>query len=89
MNQDFAVQVMYRAITTTLLLSMPTVGIGLLVGFTISVFQAVTQIQEQTLTFVPKVVAVLLMLAVTAPWTISLMLDFTASLWSNIPAMAR
>lgn len=80
---------MYRAITTTLLLSMPTVGIGLLVGFTISVFQAVTQIQEQTLTFVPKVVAVLLMLAVTAPWTISLMLDFTASLWSNIPAMAR
>jgi len=89
MNQDFAVQVMYRAITTTLLLSMPTVGIGLLVGFTISVFQAVTQIQEQTLTFVPKVVAVLLMLAVTAPWMISLMLDFTASLWSNIPAMAR
>jgi len=89
MNQDFAVQVMYRAITTTLLLSLPTVGIGLLVGFAISVFQAVTQIQEQTLTFVPKVIAVLLMIAVTSPWMISLMLDFTTSLWSNIPAMVR
>jgi flagellar biosynthetic protein FliQ len=89
MTQDFAVQVLYRGIMTTLLVSMPVVGIGLLVGFTISVFQAVTQIQEQTLTFVPKVIAVLLMIAVTAPWTISLVVDFTTSLWSNIAIMAR
>jgi flagellar biosynthetic protein FliQ len=68
---------------------MPIVGVGLLVGFTISVFQAVTQIQEQTLTFAPKVVAVLLMVAVTSPWTISLMVDFATSLWSNIPSMVR
>ena len=89
MTQDFAVQVLYRGIITTLLVSMPSVGIGLLVGFAISVFQAVTQIQEQTLTFVPKVIAVLFMLAVTAPWTFSLMVDFTTSLWSNIPVMVR
>ncbi len=89
MTQDFAVQVLYRGITTTLLVSMPAVGVGLLVGFAISVFQAVTQIQEQTLTFVPKVIAVLLMVAVTAPWTISLLVDFTTSLWSNIAVMAR
>jgi flagellar biosynthetic protein FliQ len=68
---------------------MPIFGVGLLVGFTISVFQAVTQIQEQTLTFAPKVVAVLLMVAVTSPWTISLMVDFATSLWSNIPSMVR
>ncbi|MBI5701210.1 flagellar biosynthesis protein FliQ [Candidatus Saganbacteria bacterium] len=89
MNQDFAVQVMYQGITLTLLLSMPSVGIGLLVGFAISLFQAVTQIQEQTLTFVPKVIAVLMMIAFTSPWMISLLIDFTTTLWSSIPAMAR
>ena len=89
MTQDFAVQVMYRGITTILMVSLPIVGVGLLVGFTISVFQAVTQIQEQTLTFVPKVISVLLMVAVTSPYTISLMVDFATSLWANIPVMVR
>jgi len=89
MGQDFVVQVMYQGIILILLLSMPAVGIGLLVGFIISLFQAVTQIQEQTLTFVPKVIAVLLMIAFTSPWMISLILDFTNSLWSGIPAMSR
>lgn len=89
MNQDFVVQVMYQGITLTLLLSMPTVGIGLLVGFIISLFQAVTQIQEQTLTFVPKVIAVFMMLAFTSPWMISLLVDFTNTLWSAIPSMVK
>jgi len=52
-------------------------------------FQAVTQIQEQTLTFVPKVVSVLLVIAFTSPWIISMMVDFTTTLWSTIPSMAR
>jgi len=89
MNQDFAVQVMHQAIITTLMMSLPTVGIGLLVGFIISLFQAVTQIQEQTLTFVPKVVAVFLVLAFTFPWLCSVVIGFTATLWSTIPNMAR
>ena len=89
MNQDFAVQVLYQGITTVIIVSLPAVGVGLLVGFLISLFQAVTQIQEQTLTFVPKVVAVLGIVAVTAPWIASLLIDFTVNLWSNIPAMAR
>jgi flagellar biosynthetic protein FliQ len=89
MNQDFVVQVMYQGIILVLLLSMPAVGVGLLVGFAVSLFQAVTQIQEQTLTFVPKVVSVMLMIAFTSPWMISLMIDFTNSLWSGIPAMVR
>jgi len=89
MTQDFVVQIMYQGIILILLLSLPAVGVGLLVGFIISLFQAVTQIQEQTLTFVPKVVAVLLMIAFTSPWIISLILDFTVSLWSGIPAMVR
>jgi flagellar biosynthetic protein FliQ len=89
MNQDFAVQVIYQGVITTLLVSLPSVGIGLLVGFIISLFQAVTQIQEQTLTFVPKVVAVMLIIAFTSPWVISMMVDFTTVLWSTIPNMAR
>ncbi|MFA6431061.1 MAG: flagellar biosynthesis protein FliQ [Candidatus Margulisiibacteriota bacterium] len=89
MSQDFVVQVLFQAVNIILLISMPTVGIGLLVGFTISLFQAVTQIQEQTLTFVPKVVAVLLVFAFTSPWVISMLIDFTNTLWSAIPNMAK
>ena len=89
MGQDFAVQIMYQGITTILMISLPVVGVGLLVGFMISLFQAVTQIQEQTLTFVPKVISVLLMVAFTSPWIISMMVDFTTTLWNTIPAMAR
>lgn len=89
MNQDFAVQVLYQGINLCLLISLPSVGVGLLVGFIISLFQAVTQIQEQTLTFVPKVVAVMLIIAFTAPWVFSLMVDFTTTLWNMIPNMAR
>ena len=89
MTIDFAVQVIYRGVITILMVSAPAVGIGLLVGFAISLFQAVTQIQEQTLTFVPKVLAVLGMVAVTSPWMIAMVLDFTTTLWSNIPLMVR
>jgi flagellar biosynthetic protein FliQ len=89
MTQDFVVQIIYQGVILVLLLSLPTVGVGLLVGFTISLFQAVTQIQEQTLTFVPKVIAVFLMLAFTSPWMVSLLVDFTNTLWAGIPAMVR
>lgn len=89
MTQDFVVQIMYQGVIMILLLSLPVVGVGLLVGFTISLFQAVTQIQEQTLTFVPKVIAVLLMVAFTSPWMVSLLVDFTNTLWAGIPAMVR
>ena len=89
MNQDFVVQILFQGIILTLLLSMPAVGVGLLVGFLISLFQAVTQIHEQTLTFVPKVVSVMLIIAFTSPWMISMMVDFTNTLWSTIPNMAR
>ena len=89
MTQDFAVQILYQAITTLLMVSLPIVGVGLMVGFMISLFQAVTQIQEQTLTFVPKVVSVLLMIAFTSPWIISVLTDFTTSLWNTIPNLAK
>ncbi|MDD5383013.1 MAG: flagellar biosynthesis protein FliQ [Candidatus Margulisbacteria bacterium] len=89
MGQDFAVQVIYQGVITVLMVSLPAVGVGLLVGFMVSLFQAVTQIQEQTLTFVPKVITVLLMVAFTSPWIISLLIDFTNTLWGTIPNMVR
>lgn len=89
MSQDLVVQIMYQGIITLLMVSLPSIGIGLLVGLVISIFQAVTQIQEQTLTFVPKLVAVLLVIAFTSPWMIAMMIEFTRSLWTNIPMMVK
>lgn len=89
MTADVAAQIIYNGIILTLVLSLPSVGAGLLVGFMISLFQAVTQIQEQTLTFVPKLVVILGMIAFTSPWMISLMLDFTITLWGGIPSLVR
>ena len=89
MTQDFVTQVMYNGVMLVLLLSLPAVGLGLLVGFVISLFQAVTQIQEQTLTFVPKMVTVMMIIAFTSPWMASLLVDFITTLWSNIPNMVR
>ena len=89
MNQDFVVQVLNQGIIILFMVSLPVVGVGLLVGFIISLFQAVTQIQEQTLTFVPKVIAVFAVLALLSPWMISLMVDYTSTLWAMIPSLAR
>ncbi len=89
MSQDTVTQIMYNGVMLILMLSLPAVGSGLLVGFMISLFQAVTQIQEQTLTFVPKMIVVLLVIALTAPWMMSLLTDFVTTLWATIPNMVR
>ena len=89
MSQDFVTQVIYNGVILVLMLSMPAVGLGLLVGFIVSLFQAVTQIQEQTLTFVPKMAVVMGVIAFTSPWMMSLLVDFVSTLWGNIPNMVR
>ncbi len=87
MTQQFVVGLAREAIELTLLISLPMLGLGLLVGLAVSIFQAVTQIQEMTLTFVPKILAVMLGLLVSFPWMMNKMLDFTRQLIANIPAM--
>ena len=87
MSQDFAVQILYQGINLTLLLSLPAVGIGLLVGFLISLFQAVTQIQEMTLTFIPKILAVIVGLVLFLPWMLNMMTTYTANLWLGAARM--
>jgi len=61
----------------------------LLVGLVISVLQATTQVQEQSLTFVPKIIAVFITLAVLAPWLIRIMLNFTARLYARLPSIMQ
>ena len=72
-----------------MLISAPMLGLGLLVGVLVSIFQATTQIQEQTLAFVPKILAVFIAVVVFGPWMLSLMVDFTKELLLMIPQMVR
>lgn len=89
MTVDSVTTIIYEAVKVILLGSLPTVGVGLLVGLTIAIFQAVTQIQEQTLTFAPKLVAVLLVLAFSFAFMFRIIMELSYSLWGNIPQYAQ
>jgi len=89
MTDVFAISVARQALLTVLLLAGPPLLVGLVVGLFISVIQATTQIQEQTLTFVPKLVVVSLVLIILAPWLMHIMVDFTANLYGMLPQLTR
>jgi flagellar biosynthetic protein FliQ len=76
---------MAETIKITLLVAAPMLIVGLVVGVIISLFQAVTQIQEMTLVFVPKIVAVLVTLIAALPWMMGMMISYTQNLFINIP----
>ena len=85
MSTEFVVGLMAEAIKLMLLISAPALLVGLLVGVAISLFQAVTQIQEMTLVFVPKIVAVMVVLVAALPWMINLLVTYTHNIIANIP----
>lgn len=87
MTQDFIIYLGKEAVYTILLLSGPLLGTSLLVGLLISIFQATTQIQEQTLTFVPKIIMVFISLIIFGPWMLNLLVAFTTNIISNIPQL--
>jgi len=89
MSPDLVVDIAKDAIEVTLYLSLPILGVGLIVGLLVSLFQAVTQIQEATLTFVPKIVATFLSLLFLLPWMLDKMMTYTEQLISNIPRYIR
>lgn len=86
MSPQDAIDLGRQAIITTLLLSAPVLIAGLLVGLIIGLLQALTQVQEQTVAFVPKLVAMFLVLAVSLPWLIMQMSDYLVGLFNDIPA---
>lgn len=89
MTPEFVVTFAKDALSLTILVAMPMLGLGLAVGLTVSVFQATTSIQEMTLTFVPKILAVLLGLLYFAPWMLDKLVTFTESVFKNIPLYIR
>jgi flagellar biosynthetic protein FliQ len=84
-----AVTLGQNAITITLLLSTPLLIIGMVVGLIIAIFQATTQIQEMTLTFVPKIFAVMLALLFFSSWMLIKLTDYTENLITNLPNIIR
>jgi flagellar biosynthetic protein FliQ len=89
MTPEYVVSVGMEAVKLTLLLSLPLLGVGLVVGLLIAVLQATTQIQEMTLSFVPKILSVLLALLVAAPWMLTKMTYFTSYIITSIPQAIR
>ncbi len=78
-----------QAMVTTLLVSAPILALGLITGVVVGIFQAATQIHEQTLAFVPKIVAVMLGVLLLGPWMLRTLVEFTAGMLANLPQWIR
>ena len=89
MTTDFVVQLAYRALYMVLMISAPMLIAGLVVGLVVGIFQAVTSIHEMTLTFIPKILAVVIALLIFLPWMLRALLGFTISLYGSIPALSQ
>jgi flagellar biosynthetic protein FliQ len=89
MTPEFFVDLVTRALHTAILLATPPLLAGLVVGVAVSIFQAITQMQEQTLVLVPKILAVALVLLLCLPWMLQVLLTFTTNLFTNLPTYVR
>ncbi len=87
MSENYVLYLFQQSVFTILIVSGPMLGFALLVGLLVSIFQATTQIQEQTLAFVPKIIAVLLTLIIFGPWILSHMIDFTVDIFSQMSSV--
>ncbi|MCQ4347294.1 flagellar biosynthesis protein FliQ [Pseudomonas stutzeri] len=87
MTPESVMDLAYQGMRVTLMLAGPLLLTALLVGLLISLFQAATQINEMTLSFIPKILAVFTVLVLAGPWMIQLIVDFTRQLLSNLPLM--
>lgn len=86
MNSDFALQLSAQLLWNAALISAPILGVTLIVGLIVSIFQAVTQIQEMSLSFVPKLLAAAVVVVVFGPWMLKRLLTFASGLLESIPA---
>jgi len=89
MSDAFVLEVARQTVWLILLISLPVLGAGLVVGLVISIFQAATQIQEQTLTFVPKLIVTFFVIILLLPWMMRLLTNYTIDLYSKWPALMR
>lgn len=84
MSSEFIIGLAGQAMFTVLEVSAPMLGLGLIVGLLVSIFQATTQIHEQTLAFIPKIVAVFVAVLIFGPWILNVLVDFTSRLLGNL-----
>jgi len=89
MTQEMVLDLANKAIMTTLIVSAPVLLAGLVVGLAVSIFQAVTQINEMTLSFIPKIVAIFFTILLLLPWMMGKFVDFTAGILNSIPTFSR
>jgi len=85
MSGDVVIQLGQQALMVVLLVSAPMLGLGLLVGLCVSVFQATTSIQEQTLAFIPKIIAVFVAILIFGPWMLRILVDYVMNVLINLP----
>jgi flagellar biosynthetic protein FliQ len=89
MTQEMVLDLANKAITTTLIVSLPILLAALVVGLGVSIFQAVTQINEMTLSFIPKIIAIFFTILLLLPWMMGKFIDFTAGIFNSIPTFSR
>lgn len=87
MTPEMVMSIAYQGMRVTLLLGGPILLVALLTGLIISLFQAATQVNEMTLTFIPKILAVFATLVLAGPWLLQVITDFTRRLFTEIPSM--
>jgi flagellar biosynthetic protein FliQ len=89
MTSDLAFGLTKHMLWTAMLVAGPVIGTTMVVGLVVSIFQVVTQIQEMTLTFIPKLLAIFLLFLLLGPWMLSVLLEFTSTLFTNFPQYVR
>ena len=89
MTEATVIDMANGALTVTLMLGGPILLISLVTGLTVSIFPATTQIHELTLTFVPKIAAVIIVLIVAGPWMLSTMMTYTTNIFQSLPALGH
>ena len=89
MNQDVVINLVMQAVTVAMKVALPILLAGLVVGLLVSIFQAVTQIQEMTLTFIPKILATVVVMVVAGPWMLNQIVGYTTQLWLGIPGIVQ
>lgn len=89
MTEASLIDLARHSLTVALELAMPVLIVSLVVGVLVSLFQAVTQIQEMTLTFVPKIIAIVIVFVALGPWMLSVIVNFTSHLFASAPSFIR
>jgi flagellar biosynthetic protein FliQ len=87
MNEDVVINLVMEAMALAFKIAMPLLGVALVLGLVVSVIQAVTQIQEQTLSFIPKIVGMAVVLVVAGPWMLGQVVSYTQQLYTAIPSL--